>query len=85
MSRRTRANFIAAEKLAEENKLLLAKIEWLLRQLHSSAELSSVPGASFRFCPPGARDGCEFTYWDGVKLMPCCSVCWRKALERMEE
>lgn len=83
MSKRTRANFMAAEKLREENRQLQRQINWLLSEITYISDNPRKDWAMCSFCPSNCSDlGCEFTWYNGVTDRPACETCWREHARR---
>ena len=86
MSKRTRANFMVAEKLRIENQLLRRQINWLLCQIKYCNDNPYKDYSHYGCCAPDCtEDGCEFTLYDGITDRPDCRKCWLENLRRNTE
>lgn len=86
MSRKTRANFIAVERLRQENRMLQRQIDCLLSEIKEISDNPQRISSCYDFCPSNCSDlGCEFTWYDGCRDRPNCSACWREHARRCAE
>ena len=86
MSKKTRANFVVAEKLRKENTMLGRQIDWLISQIRYASDNPRKEWAQCGFCPSTCGDiGCEFTWCGGMTERPDCERCWREYARRGSE
>lgn len=86
MSKKTRANFMAAEKLRKENAMLRRQIDWLISEIRYGSASPQKDWARCALCPSSTGGlACEHTSFDGIRDLPDCECCWREHARRCSE